>query len=220
MSNFQPITNPRRHTRGFYFVTKQLHHNANTTSNTNMLHWRILTQLLLIICLCCLLANCTSTVQKDPQTNTTYINPDKGAGRWYEIASIPKKFAANCYCSYGEFDNRNDYVKVTNRCRRGGPNGLTSQVSAKLYPIPGSNNSKLRLKFSWPFRGEYWILYMDKNYQYSLGGTPNRKNLWIMSRKPTLAPNIIEHLKQVAKAQGYDVSRLRMTNQTCWKQKT
>ena len=144
------------------------------------------------------------------------INPQKASGKWYEIASIPKGFATNCHCSYGEYQPLEKAIKATNYCRRGAANGPTSRASARLYPIPNTGNHKLLLKFSWPFQGEYWIIYMDPNYQYALSGTPSRRYLWITSKKPYLDQKTINKLKDIAKKQGYPVEKLKMTDQSCW----
>ncbi len=88
-----------------------------------------------------------------------------------------------------------------------------SVATAKAYP--DTTNSKLKVQFFWPFKGNYWILYVDNEYRYAVVGVPDRRYLWILSRTPTLPKSTYQQLVEIAQAQGYDVSRLRMTDQTC-----
>ena len=47
-------------------------------------------------------------------------------------------------------------------------------------------HAKLKVWFFWPFKGDYWIIDLDPDYQWAVVGVPSRKYLWILSRTPTL----------------------------------
>ncbi|MNH39107.1 Outer membrane lipoprotein Blc precursor [compost metagenome] len=52
------------------------------------------------------------------------------------------------------------------------------------------------------------MLYVGDDYQTALVGNPDRKYLWILSRKPTVPAWQRESLLAKARQQGYDTNRL------------
>ena len=83
---------------------------------------------------------------------------------------------------------------------------------AKVVDGDGSN-SKLKVTFFWPFYGDYWILDLDPQYRWALVGTPNRKNLWVLSRTPKLANDVLERLLQRARELGFVTNGMIYTRQ-------
>ncbi|MDQ4139876.1 MAG: lipocalin family protein [Bacteroidota bacterium] len=139
------------------------------------------------------------------------------AGKWYEIAAFPMIFERGCYCTTAEYTLHLDgYVNVVNSCRRNSPQGKIKQAVGKAFPVPGSNNSKLKVQFQWPFRGDYWIIDLAEDYSHALVGTPDRQNLWVLSRSPFMAPTLYQNLVLLAQQKGFDIDHLRMTNQACF----
>lgn len=132
-------------------------------------------------------------------------------GRWYEIASFPNWFQNDCTCTMAEYELQEDHVSVRNSCRKGSAQGQLDLATGAAYPVPGSGNSRLKVRFFWPFKGDYWILALDDAYQYAMIGHPSRKYLWILSRTPELSENIYQSLVAQAAQQGYDVSKLKRT---------
>ena len=61
---------------------------------------------------------------------------------------------------------------------------------------------------------DYLIFGLDaENYQWALVGENNRKYLWFLSRTPEIDPAVFEHMKEIAIAQGYDLSKLYVVPQ-------
>ncbi|WP_347157299.1 lipocalin family protein [Pontibacter chitinilyticus] len=145
------------------------------------------------------------------------VDLDRYQGRWYEIAKLPQRFEKGCHCVYAEYTkNPKGYVEVLNSCRKGGSTGKVKEIRGKGFPVEGSNNSKLKVQFFWPFKGDYWILELDPEYQHALVGSPDRESLWILSRKPTLSRGIFERLVQLAAELNFPVEQLTMTDQSCF----
>jgi apolipoprotein D and lipocalin family protein len=95
-----------------------------------------------------------------------------------------------------------------NTCER---SGRPVRIEGTARVVPGSNNSKLKVRFFWPFEGDYWILDLDPSYRWAAVGHPNRKYLWILARSPQLEPDELSRIRQRMAAQGYDITRLRPT---------
>ena len=56
--------------------------------------------------------------------------------------------------------------------------------------------------------GDYWILRLEGDYQYSLVGTPDRDYLWVLSRKPQADPRVVDALLDYAGTLGFPVGQV------------
>ncbi|GAB2289121.1 hypothetical protein Dimus_023423 [Dionaea muscipula] len=143
-------------------------------------------------------------------------------GRWYEIASFPSRFqpkdGVNTRATY-TLNEGGSTVHVLNETWSG---GKRSYIEGSAYKAdPNSDEAKLKVKFYVPpflpiipVVGDYWLLYIDEDYQYALIGQPSRRYLWILSRTNELDEVIYNQLVQKAIDEGYDVSKLHRTPQT------
>ncbi len=143
-----------------------------------------------------------------------HVDLKRYQGRWYEIARLPlhweKKCASDVTATYTlRADGK---IDVDNRCRQADGKMMQSRGTARLVYKRGSA-SKLKVTFFWPFAGDYWILDLDGEYAWALVGTPNRKNLWILSRTPKLPQSVIERLLASARASGFDTGSIIFTQQ-------
>ena len=55
---------------------------------------------------------------------------------------------------------------------------------------------------------DLWVLATDADYQWLMLGEPRRRELWILSREPTMERQVLEALKSVARGLGYDLAPL------------
>jgi apolipoprotein D and lipocalin family protein len=136
-------------------------------------------------------------------------------GRWYEIARLPAYFERKCAGDVtAEYSMQSDgTVRVVNSCTDDSGRKKTSRATAKRRDANGPA-SKLRVRFFWPFSGDYWILDLDPEYRTALVGTPDRRYLWILSRAPALSGETYEQLLTKAKALGFATERVSLTPQS------
>uniref|UniRef100_A0A5B7A4W2 Putative apolipoprotein D n=1 Tax=Davidia involucrata TaxID=16924 RepID=A0A5B7A4W2_DAVIN len=142
-------------------------------------------------------------------------------GRWYEIASFPSRFqpksGINTRATYTLKEDGT--VNVLNETFTDGKKG---SIQGSAYKAdPSSDEAKLKVKFYVPpflpiipVVGDYWVLFIDDDYNYALIGQPTRKYLWILCRQNHLDEEIYNQLVERAKEEGYDVSKLNKTPQT------
>ena len=153
-----------------------------------------------------LLASCASL---PPPATVPSVDLGRYAGDWYEIESFPTWFQRGCTGTKANYTPAPDgRIRVINTCTRG-EKPVSIEGSARV--VPGSNNTKLKVRFFWPFEGDYWILELDPAYRWAAVGHPNRRYLWILSRAPQLDPAELESIRAKLAAKGYDISRLRPT---------
>ncbi|KAG8045093.1 hypothetical protein GUJ93_ZPchr0008g12390 [Zizania palustris] len=142
-------------------------------------------------------------------------------GRWYEIASFPNFFQPR-----DGRDTRATYalrpdgatVDVLNETWSKGKRDYIQGTAYKADPA--SDEAKLKVKFYLPpflpvipVVGDYWVLYVDDDYQYALVGEPRRKNLWILCRQTQMEEEVYNQLVDKAREEGYDVEKLHRTPQ-------
>ncbi|RCK74592.1 MAG: Outer membrane lipoprotein Blc [Ignavibacteriae bacterium] len=150
-----------------------------------------------------------------------YVDLEKYSGLWYEIARLPNKFqnkcAGNVTASYKLQEDGK--INVINRCVREDGSTIEAEGVAKLADKNGPN-TKLKVRFApailsfLPFVwGDYWIIELAEDYSYAVVGEPNRKYLWILSRKPQMNAELYENLLNKIKSFGYDVSKIVRTKQ-------
>lgn len=144
--------------------------------------------------------------------SVTEFDLTRYCGLWYEVGRLPLKWedaaARDITAEYSLNDDGS--VQVDNRCldEDGKPTrsvgratvveGATAQLAVTFLP------AALRwLPFT---KGDYWVLKLDPDYQVALVGTPDHKNLWLLSRTPRLEPLVVEEYRAAARAQGFDLT--------------
>ena len=84
--------------------------------------------------------------------------------------------------------------------------------------VDEKTNSKLEVSFVSIFGfhlfwGDYWIIGLDKNYEYAVVGHPERKYGWILSRTPKLSEEKLNEAFDILKETGYDSAKFEMSRQ-------
>jgi apolipoprotein D and lipocalin family protein len=140
----------------------------------------------------------------------SYVELEKYLGKWYEVAHLPFRFEDGCTditATYGL--NKDGSVSVLNECLK---DGKLKQSKGKAKVVDKTTRAKLKVTFFWPFYGDYWIINLGKDYDYSVVGTPNRKYLWILNRTQHMDDALYFQLIEFVKSKGFDVDKLIKTS--------
>ena len=150
----------------------------------------------------------------EPLPVVQQVDLNRYAGRWYEIARLPNRFERECArditATYQVLpENR---VDVLNQCIKGDGSRMSARGLARSSD---GSTSRLEVRFApawlspFPFVwGDYWIIALDPDYQWSLVGAPSREYLWILARKPTLETSQVQRLLEKAKALNFDINAI------------
>lgn len=176
--------------------------------------YQLMQNLLITILLMLSLTSCKSEHKELPTVKE--LDLSRYSGTWYEIARLPNSFEKGLECVTATYTILpNGKVEVLNK-------GCTNADTSKMKIIKGvawvpDNNhpGQLKVRFFWPFIGKYWVISLDKNYNYALIGDPSRKYLWILSKSSTLNNSTYTTLLNIAKEHGFDVGNLMMVKQSC-----
>lgn len=142
------------------------------------------------------------------------VDIKKYSGKWYEIANYPNSFQKNCTATTAEYTiSEKGYLTVENRCRKYTMDGNESYIKGKAFVVKNSNNSKLKVQFFWPFRGDYWIIGLDENYQWAIVSEPSKKYLWILSRQNKLEDLTYNSILKLLENKGFDLTKIVKTVQ-------
>ena len=137
------------------------------------------------------------------------LDINKYLGTWYELARLDHSFERNLVGVKAEYSLREDgKIKVVNSGYKKTLDGKYSEAIGKAK-IPDPNiPSKLKVSFFWNFYGDYFVMELDKDYQWALIGSKSDDFLWILSRKPKVADELYEELLNKLRKRGYDTEKL------------
>ena len=144
----------------------------------------------------------------------TDFNLNRYLGKWYEIARLDHSFERGLSQVTAEYGLRDDGgVFVLNR-GFSASESKWKEAEGKAYFVNSDSEGYLRVSFFGPFYGSYVVFELDhENYQYAFVSGPNLKYLWLLARKPSVEPGVIEKFVQMSKARGFDTEGLIFTQQ-------
>ena len=155
-----------------------------------------------------------SAAETKPLEVVPYVELNRYIGTWFEIATIPQRFQKDCVAVTARYTLRDDgKIDVLNKCRKKTLDGEPKEAKGKAWVVDKRTNAKLKVQFFWPFKGDYWIIELDADYQYAVVGHPGRKYLWILSRAPQMDESLYRDLLQRIANKGYDLSLIKRTLQ-------
>lgn len=147
------------------------------------------------------------------------VDLDRYQGRWYEIARLPNRFQRQCADSVSAvYEKRDDgRIDVTNRCRQA--DGQWRMSSGIARPASGDDrDAALEVRFApawlsflpmvW---GEYRIIALGDDYDFSVVGTENRRYLWFLARDPAVSEPTRQAMLDAAREQGFDIDAMTWT---------
>ena len=141
-----------------------------------------------------------------------YVEVPRYIGKWYAISALPQFFTRNCRAQTAEYDIITPQtISVLNTCLK--EKGKET-ISGQAVVSNATTNAELIVTFDSFFtrlfrvKGDYNIIKLDKNYQYVMVGSANRKSLWIMSRQPTMPEATYQEYVEYAKTLNFPVDHL------------
>lgn len=123
-----------------------------------------------------------------------YVDLGRYAGTWYQIARNPVFFEAGCVCSRQVLTpDSSGQIAVYNSCNYMKPTGELKEIRGYAEASDASSNAKLDVSFNiprtnWkiPWKGKYWVIAVDADYQWAVVTDPLRYSLYILARTPSM----------------------------------
>jgi len=158
---------------------------------------------------CILLVACNERSKEEMPLAVKKVDLKRYVGRWYEIARLPAWFENDCINSTAEYILKDDgTIKVINRCSSISEKDHIHEKIGIAKVCDLKTNAKLKVSFFWLFWGDYWIFELAIDYSYAVVGTPDRKYLWILSRKQVMSDRLYQAIIMRMKTRGFEVDKL------------
>lgn len=175
----------------------------------------------LVLLLVSVLAACSSKGSYAPLDTEKSVDLNRYMGIWFEQARLPNRFQDQCVgdvqASYSLLADSS--IEVINRCKLA--DGAFEEAKGQVRlaaDVQPSDSSKLEVRFAptWlsfipSVWGDYWILKVVGDYEYSLVGTPDRQYLWVLSRAKQPDVAVVNELLDYAKEWGFTTEDVIMT---------
>jgi apolipoprotein D and lipocalin family protein len=158
-----------------------------------------------------ILAGCASIPEGlAPLRTVAPVDVERYLGRWYEIARFQHRFEKSIVGATAEYNLMEDgRIRVVNSGFKKDLNGPYTQVKAVAWVPDASRPGALKVRFFGLFTSDYLIFGLDQeDYSWALVGSNSRDFLWFLARTPEISDELFEKMKDIARAQGYDLSGL------------
>jgi apolipoprotein D and lipocalin family protein len=149
-----------------------------------------------------------------PITTVDHVDLTRFMGDWYVIAHIPaflERGAYNAVESYRLLDD--GHIATTFSFNDGGFDGKRRTYTPTGFILDSTSNAVWGMRFIWPIKADYRIVYVDADYQQTIIGREKRDYVWIMARAPQIPAQDMQALVSIIAAEGYDTSKLRRVPQ-------
>ena len=130
-------------------------------------------------------------------------------GQWYVIANIPTALEKNAYNAIETYSLNDDgTIATTFVFREDSFDGEEKRYTPKGFVKDTESNALWGMRFIWPIKAEYRVIYLDDDYQTTIIGRSQRDYVWLMSRQSELDEGYYQELVSYISEQGYDISEL------------
>ena len=170
------------------------------------------------LALCCQRVVAQETSPKSPEGSGAEkqlpfpkdFDPTRYLGRWYEVARLPnpaQPAESLAAAEYSAGENEGEVIVKNSAYTAEGK--LISAIKGKAQLLP-SDPPRLAVSFGpiVPKEPNYFVIHVDGEYQHAVVGTPDRKSLWILTRKVPIAERTRESLFDIAKEAGFDTQKI------------
>ena len=158
------------------------------------------------------MTGCSQT--RTPIKTMDYVDLNHFMGDWYVLANIPtfiEKGAHNAIETYKMNDDGT--IATTFSFSQDSYTGEKKVYNPKGFIRNKGTNAEWGMRFIWPIKADYRIVYVDPEYSQTIIGRNARDYVWIMARTPTISDVDYSKLAKLVKEQGYDISKLKRVPQ-------
>jgi apolipoprotein D and lipocalin family protein len=137
------------------------------------------------------------------------LDLERYMGTWYEIARFDHSFERDLVGVTAYYELRPDgKITVINAGYKNSFEGKYKTAKGKAKQPNPNEPGKLKVAFFLFFYADYFILELDKDYQWVLIGSSSEKYLWILSRTPQPERETLDEILEKARERGYDTDKL------------
>jgi apolipoprotein D and lipocalin family protein len=155
------------------------------------------------------LAGCTSAPTA-PMPTVPQVDLPRYMGDWYVIASIPTRFEVGAHNAVEHYRLDPDGTVFTRFTFRAGSfDGKLKSYDSRGYIVDTRTNATWGIRFLWPFKADYRIVFLDSDYRHVVVARQKRDYAWIMARDPKVDEGVYAQMVERLADLGYDVTKLQ-----------
>lgn len=143
-----------------------------------------------------------------------HVDLERFMGPWYVIANIPtflEKGAHNAVETYTLNDDGTIATKFT--FLKNGFDGKQKEYNPKAFVLDTDSNARWGMRFVWPIKADYRIVWLDDDYSMTVVGRQDRDYVWIMARTPTISDHEYDEILSFVESIGYDMTKIERVPQ-------
>lgn len=149
-----------------------------------------------------------------PLTLAPHVDLPRFMGEWYVLAALPTRIERNAYGATESYRLGEDgRIPTVFMFHEGSFSGPLKRYTPVGYVRHDGNGAVWGMRFIWPIRADYRVMYVDEGYTQTVIGRQKRDYAWIMARTPVIASVDYERLRALLQSQGYDTAKLRRVPQ-------
>ncbi|MCO4811556.1 MAG: lipocalin family protein [Gammaproteobacteria bacterium] len=158
------------------------------------------------------IAGCAS---KGPEMKTVEeVDLERFMGPWYVIANIPTFLEKDAYNPVETYSLNDDGTIATHfTFRKGGFDGKAKEYHPKGFVLDTESNALWGMRFVWPIKADYRIVYLNDDYTQTIIGRQARDYVWIMARTPTISDPDYDKMLKFVESLGYDMTKVKRAPQ-------
>ena len=174
----------------------------------------------LMFCTLVILSTAACEATRPELETVPYVDIERFMGDLYVIANIPtfvEKGAHNAVESYSL--NEDGTIATTFTFRDGSFDGKLKTYRPKGFVQDKETNALWGMRFIWPIKADYRIVYLDDAYTQTIVGRQKRDYIWIMARSPSIPDADYRAAIDLAETIGYDADAIQKVPQN-WDNET
>ena len=159
--------------------------------------------------LCALIFSGCASQNRQPVQPVAQVNLNQFMGAWYVIACIPTMIETEAYNAIESYQLEKDgSINTTFTFRKGGFDDPEKRYNPTGFVVENTHNAVWGMQFIWPFKAEYIIAYLDKDYTTTIIARNARDYVWIMARTPVISDSEYLELTKKVASLGYEATKL------------
>jgi len=159
-----------------------------------------------------LLGGCKSS--HPPISTAPTVELARFMGPWYVIGNIPTSIEREAFNPVESYAlDADGSIATTFSFRQGSFDGPLKTYCPRGFVRDTRSNAVWGMRFVWPIKADYRIVYVSENYQHTIVGREKRDYLWIMARTPQIADADYAAMLAIAEREGYDLRKVRRVPQ-------
>jgi apolipoprotein D and lipocalin family protein len=161
------------------------------------------------------LATLVALADPKPLPSPAEFEPARYLGKWFEVARLPTPSQPEGSLAIAEYSAGDvaGTVKVKNSAYDA-DGEFIGAIEGKAQIAEGEAKGRLKVSFgpTVPEEANYCVLSIHPKYRFAVVGSPDRKSMWILSRKVPVGKKKLDQLASVAEEAGFDTSKLVFNN--------